>query len=285
MRTKNSIMNSIASLISSLFNAILGIISQALFLKILNVEFLGINGLFTNIIAMLSIAELGVGNAIIVNLYKPLHENNIEKIKSLMHFYRKAYNIIAIVIMLLGIMLIPFLKYFVGEVTVQINITIVYLLFLISTASSYLLTYKRSILYADQKNYIIKIIEIIYLFVYNIAQIVVLYLTKNYYLYLVTRIICQVIENICISITANKKYKYLKDKNYKKLDKKTEKNIFGKVKALSIHKIASFIVNGTDNLIISSFLGIVPVGLYSNYYKIIINVKRVFTQIISSSSA
>ena len=285
MRTKNSIMNSIASLISSLFNAILGIISQALFLKILNVEFLGINGLFTNIIAMLSIAELGVGNAIIVNLYKPLHENNIEKIKSLMHFYRKAYNIIAIVIMLLGIMLIPFLKYFVGEVTVQINITIVYLLFLISTASSYLLTYKRSILYADQKNYIIKIIEIIYLFVYNIAQIVVLYLTKNYYLYLVTRIICQVIENICISITANKKYKYLKDKNYKKLDKKTEKNIFGKVKALSIHKIASFIVNGTDDLIISSFLGIVPVGLYSNYYKIIINVKRVFTQIISSSSA
>lgn len=285
MRTKSSIKNTITALMVSICSAILGIISQALFLKILNVEYLGINGLFTNVIAMLNIAELGIGNAIIVNLYKPIYENNIEKIKSLMFFYKKAYNIVALIILIVGLLLVPFLSYIVGEVTVDINLTIIYLLFLFSTVSSYLLIYKRSILIAYQQNYILNIIEIFYLIIYNFLQIVILYLTKNYYLYLSIKIICQLLENIIVSIYANKKYKYLEDKNYQKLDKKTEKNIFNKIKALFFHKIALFIIKGTDNILISTFLGITTVGLYSNYNTIINSTNNLFSRMISSTLA
>lgn len=285
MRTKNSINNTITALIASFCSAFLGIISQALFLRILNIEYLGVNGLFNNVLSMLSIAELGIGSAITVNLYKPLYENNKEKIKSLMHFYKKAYNIIAIFILTVGLLLIPFLGKIVGEVSIDINLTVVYLLFLFGTVSSYLLNYKRSILYANQKNYILNISQIFYLTIYNILQIIILYITKNYYLYLSIKIICQLLENLAISIYVNIKYKYLKEKEYKKLSTQDQKNIFTKVKALFIHKIADFFINGTDNIIISTFLNVATVGLYSNYYTIINSVNHLFSKIIYSTSA
>lgn len=285
MRTSNSIKNTITALLVSFCSAFLGIISQSLFLKILNIEYLGINGLFSNIITMLGIAELGIGNAIIVNLYKPVYEQNIEKIKALMRFYKRAYNIVALIVLAIGLSLTPFLKYIVGDVSININLTAIYLLFVFSTVSSYLLIYKRTILIAHQKNYILNVIEIFYLIIYNILQIIILYITENYYLYLAIKIICQLIENIIVSIYANRKYKYLKEKECNKLDKQTEKNIFTKMKSLFFHKIATFIVKGTDNIIISTFLGVSTVGLYSNYHTIINSVSSLFSRMMTSTTA
>ena len=199
-----------------------------------------------------------------------------------MNFYKKAYHIIALVVFIIGISIIPFLSYFIGETIVDININLVYLLFIIDIVCSYLLTYKRSLLYADQKNYIINIIHMIYLVTLNISQLLLLYITKNYYLYLGIKIILRIIENVVITIIVNKKYSYLKEKNIKKLDKKIEKDIFQKVKALFFHKIGSFIVLGTDNLIISRYLGIITVGLYSNYYMIINALNTLFSQALTA---
>lgn len=285
MRTANSIKNTILTLIASFVDILMGWISLTLFIKFLDVEYLGINGLFSNILSMLSLTELGIGTAIIVKLYKPLHDNDIEKIKSLMHFYKKAYNLISLTMLVIGLLVIPFLKYIIKEVTVPVNLTIVYILHLLSTICSYLVAYKRSIIYAEQKDYILKSISICYYLSVNITQIIILYLTKNYYLYLIIKIICQLIQNIAISLIANHRYPYLKDKNYQKLDKKSEKDIFSKVRALSIHKVSKFIVSGTDNIIISSFLGLTTVGLYSNYNMIINNVNNIFYKIIESVSA
>lgn len=282
MRTKSSLKNTLASILSNLVTILIGFISQAIFIKILGTEYLGINGLFNNIISMLGIVELGIGSAIIYNLYKPIEKKEIETIKSLMSFYKKSYNIIAIIVLLLGICLIPFLGFFIEEVTVNINIQLVYLLFIIDIVCSYLLSYKRSILYADQKNYIINIVHMLYLIILNSLQLVILYITKNYYLYLIIKIIMRILENIVISIIANKKYFYLKDKNITKLDSKIEKDIFKKVKALFFHKIGAFIILGTDNIIISKFLGLATVGLYSNYYMIINSVQTLFNQAITA---
>ena len=185
MRTENSIKNSISSIVLNIISMLIGFIAQALFIRILGAEFLGLNGLFSNILTMLSIFELGIGNAIIFNLYKPIANNNIEEIKSLMNFYKKAYRIIALIIGCLGLSLLPFLTYIVGKTTVEINLQYIYILFLISTDSSYLMVYKRNLLYANQKNYIINYIHIIYLIILNISQIVILMLTKNYYIYLI----------------------------------------------------------------------------------------------------
>ena len=254
MRTKNSIKNTIVSFSSNLLTIAIGLMAQAIFIKILGSEYLGINGLFSNIISMLGIVELGVGSAIIYHLYKPIAEEDIKKVKALMNFYKKCYTIIALIILTIGLMITPYLNLFIEEVTIDINISLVYILFIIEIVCSYLLSYKRSIINANQKNYLVNFIHIGYLVILNILEIIILVLTKNY-------------------------YPYLKNNN-EKLDENTKKDIFQKVKALFFHKVGGFIVLGTDNIIISKFIGIIEVGLYSNYYMIIDAVEKLFGQVI-----
>ena len=285
MRTKNSIKNSLTSTISSFTSMLIGFIAQAIFIRLLGAEYLGLNGLFTNIFTILGIFELGIGNAIVYNLYKPIAENQKEEIKSLMKFYRKAYNIIALFIFISGLLLLPFLENIVGKVTVDINIYIIYFMFLINTVSSYLMTYKRNIIYANQQSYIINIIHIGYLIIMNTIQLMILYITKNYYLYLGIKIICQILENILITIYASRLYSYLNEKDIMPLNPKIEKDIFNKVKALFFHKVATVIINGTDNIIISKYLSIIVVGMYSNYSMLITAVNSLFIQIIASVTA
>ena len=285
MRSQNSIKNTVVSILMSIITILIGLVTQKIFIKILGTEYLGINGLFTNILSMLAIAELGIGSAIIYSLYKPIAQNDKEKIKSLIGFYKKSYRIIALIVAIIGICVVPFLEKIVGQTDIQESITFLYLLFLFDTVVSYLLTYKRSILYASQKTYIINIVHILYLVLMNILQIVILVLTKNYIAYLVIKIIFRIIENVVITIIANKMYPYIKGKNVKEIDKQTKKSIILKVKGLIFHKIGSFVVLGSDNIIISTFLGVATVGLYSNYNTILQAVNNLFSQVFSSITA
>lgn len=284
-RVNNSLKNSAFSLLGNIVSYIIAFVAQALFIKILGTEYLGLNGLFTNLLSMLSIFELGIGNAIVFNLYKPIAKNNVKKINSLMKFYKKTYNIIAVVIFIVGILLLPFLKYIISTNINGINIYFVYILFLVSTVSSYVMTYKRNLIIANQKNYIINIIHMGYLAILNLSQLLIIYFTKNYYAYLVAKICCQALENIVINIKASNDYEYLDVKSANQLDIKTEKDIFSRVKALFFHKIGGIIVNGTDNIIISMFLGLTQVGLYTNYYTITAALTSLFGQIVSSATA
>lgn len=283
-RTKKSFKNMVASVTANIVAIAIGFFARSAFIKILGNEYNGLNGLFTNIISLLSIVELGIGNAIIYNLYKPIAENDQKTIKTLMRFYKKSYHIIGIIVGFLGIGIIPFLSMITGTVTVKINITIVYLLFLSDTIFSYFLSYKRSILYANQENYYISVTDIFYQITMNFLQISILYLTKNFYIYLIIKIIMRIVENIVITYIANSKYPYLKEKNIEKLDKNIEKDIFKKIKALFFHQIGGFIINGTDNIIISKFFGLIVVGLYSNYYLIINSVQTIAKQIIQATT-
>lgn len=282
MRTKKSIKNAFFALFSNLLIIVLGVISQAFFLKTLGSEYLGLNSLFTNIISMLCIAELGIGNAIVFYLYKPLHENNIRLINSLMNFYKNAYRVVALIIFIIGILFLPFLHLFIGNSNLDINIYLVFLLFLLDACVSYLLCYKRSILYADQKNFIINIVHLMCVLLMNIIQIVILVLYKNFIVYLLIKIFFRFLENLLISYYVNKNYSYLLNNNFEKLDVKILDDIKKKVKALFVHQIGAFCVNGTDNLIISKFLGLTCVGLYSNYYLIINSISNLFSQTFSA---
>ncbi len=283
MRKNNAFKNMISALIVHFLSMGLGFISQAIFVRTLGTEYLGINGLFNNIFSMLSVVELGIGSAIIYNLYKPVAKNDNEQIKSLMQFYKKCYRAIAIIIFLLSILLIPFLTVIVGKTTISNKtIIIIYLLFMIDIVCSYLLTYKRSILYANQKNYIIDIVHIFYLFFLNSIQILILLNSKNYLFYLSFKILMRLLENLILTFIANKKYPYLMDKQIYKIEKSLVNNIIKKVKGLFIHKIGVFLVAGTDNLIISTFLGVNYVGLYSNYFMIINSLNTLIGQIFAS---
>lgn len=286
-RKKSSFKNMITAVSSNVLTIIVGLVAQAVFIKILGSEYLGLNGLFSNVISMLGIVELGMGSAIIYNMYKPIAEEDHEKIKSLMQFYKKSYRIITLIISIIGIMIIPFIKYIVDieSITVDINVYLVYILFLLETICSYILSYKRSMLYADQKEYITNIIHIGYTILVNTMQLTFLYFTNDYYLYLIIKVMMRLVENIVISSYVNRRYSYLLDNNVTKLDSKTEKDIFQKIRALFFHKIGTFIVSGTDNIIISKYLGLVTVGLYSNYYMIINAVQTVINHIIQATRA
>ena len=285
MRSKNSIKNVIMAFIMNIVTILVGFISQKIFINILGTEYLGFNGLFTNVISMLGIVELGLGSAIIYNLYKPIAENNKEQVKSLMSFYKISYRLIAFIITIIGLLLIPLLPFIIGETSIKENINLIYTLFLLDIVASYLLTYKRSILYANEKTYIVNIVHIGYLIVLNVVQILILYTTRNYILYLIVKIIFRILENIVLTIIANRKYEYIKEKNAKKLDNNIKKDIFTKVKGLIYHKIGGFVVLGTDNIIISKFLGVATVGLYSNYNLIIQALSNLFAQAFSSITA
>ncbi|WP_091169436.1 lipopolysaccharide biosynthesis protein [Paenibacillus sp. 1_12] len=274
MRIKNSIINVSAGLGSQLIITLLSFISRTVFINSLGVEFLGINGLFSNILGMLALAEAGIGSSIIYALYKPVAENNIEKINALMRLYRNAYRIIALIVFILGVSLLPFLKYIVGDTTIE-NVNLIYCIFLLSTVSSYFYSYKVSLLNVNQKNYIATGIYSLSSIISTCIKIAIIYYTKDYVLYLIIDIALTLTTSIILSIIVDRIYPYLKNKVIIKLDIETKTGIIKNMKAMVLHQIGGYAVFGTDNIIISSFISVVAVGLYSNYY-MLINICRTF---------
>ena len=281
-RTRNSFINMLASAMANIVSVLLGIIARRYFVLILGDEMQGLNGLYTNVISMLSVVELGMGSAIIYNLYKPIEQDDKETIRSLMAFYRKGYHIIGLVVAAIGLRIIPILPFFIKEVTVDINTTIIYLFFLADAVFSYFLSYKRSIFYAKQENYIVQIIHIVCMTVMKIVQTVILYITRNYYIYLAVMVMLRVVENVIITYQVSHKYPDLSDRGAKPVSEEIKQDIFLKIRGLFFHQIGAFVVNGTDNLVITKFLGLVMAGLYSNYALIIEAIRSLSKQIIEA---
>ncbi len=286
-RTENSIRNSIVAIVSSVFVMVLGFVIQTVFVKTLGEEYLGINGLFANIVSMLAIVELGIGPAIVSNLYKPLAEGNTQQIKTLLRYYRNCYHLIGLLVFGIGLLVMPFLPFLVNTELTFPNfggISFLFFLFVVDAALSYFYSYKRSIIQADQKNWIINLAHLICYTLMVGFQIGILLLTKNYVLFLVIRIFFRVLENVILSLIVDKQYPYLKGPA-DKIQPADKQDIFTKIKGLIYHKIGGYIVLGTDNIIISVFLGVGLVGLYSNYYLVINSLYLVYCQIFSSVTA
>ena len=277
-RTENAIRNVKTGFIVQLINKIMAFVVRTIFIKYLNTEYLGVNGLFTNVLTILSFAELGIGTAIIFSMYKPVAENDKEKIKTLMSLYKKTYNIIGCVVFILGLLVIPFMPLIVKDVpNINESITFIYLLFLINTSSSYFFTYKKSIIIAHQQQSVINNIDSIFYLIKSFVEIVFLILTRNFIIYLLIQIGGTILENFYLSHVSNKMYPYLKEKNIKKLNKTESKKIFNNVKSLIIYKFGGVILNGTDNILISSLINVATVGIVSNYTLIINSVRSILT--------
>ena len=278
-RTKNSIKNVTASTTSKIIYIILNFICRTIFIKILGNEYVGLNGLFTNVLGVFSLVDLGIGSAIVFRLYKPIAKEDNEKVKKLILFYKQVYIIIGTIIGFIGITLIPFLGIIVGSNNISEDITIIYLLFLVKTVIVYFLYYKKELIIANQKEYIVSIVELIICIIQNILEIIFLVVTHNYIAYLIIQICTTILERVIISIIANKLYPYLKEKNKNVLSKKEKKEIFSDVKAFIFYRTGYILYDSTDNIIISSFTGINQVGLLSNYMMII----RAIVLLVSSA--
>lgn len=265
-RLSNTIRNTSYGLVAQIITILINFLNRTIFIHFLGVEYLGLSGLFSNILSMLSLSELGLGVAITYSLYKPLAEDDRKKTKALMHFYCKAYRIIGFTILFLGLLLVPFLNVLIKDPSNIPHFTLIYLLFLMNTVVSYFFTYKRSLLTADQKEYLNTKNRTIFHIIQSILYFLVLVLFKNYIIYLLVTIVCTVASNIAISVQCNKTYPFLK-KNTETLSSAETKTLMKYVFAQMSHKVGGVVVSGTDNLLTTSLVsgGLSLVGLYSNY--------------------
>lgn len=284
MRTKKSIINTIVSLGSQIIIILLGFISRRVLIYSVGVQYLGINGLMTNILTIFSLAESGIGLAIGYSLYKPLAENDIEKIKSLMYFYKRTYQFLAILTASIGVLFYPFLPIFLKGNTAP-DASLIYLLFLLSSVVSYLWSYKITLNSSDQNRYLYTIANTLTQIFVLIIKVFILYYTENYILYLSVEIGSTIIKNIIFSLVLDKRYPYLKEKDVKKLDDVTKKELFINIKSLFYSKFGLILSQCSDNLVISSMVSISSVGLYSNYTTLITSVSGFVTTFSTSITA
>lgn len=286
MRSLNVAKNSTVGLIGQILGIALSFVSRTIFIRVLGLEYLGVNGLFYNILVLLSFAELGIGNAIIYSMYKPLATSDREKIKSLMTLYAKAYKIIGAFVLIAGFLVIPFMKFIINEEPqIKENIIIVYSLILLNTSISYFFVYKKSIIIADQKNYVVLFYKQLFKMGQTIVQIFILLVTREYLLFLIIQIAATLLENLYMSRKADRMYPYLNECKVERLDNYEQKKIFSNVKAMFMYQIGHVVLSGTDNIIISAFIGIVAVGLNSNYFLIISAVSSILGQIMNGFTA
>lgn len=274
MRVKSSLLNIGAGLANQFIITILSFVSRTVFINTLGIEYLGINGLFTNILAMLTLAEAGLGASIMYSLYKPLAEGDHYRVNVLMKFYKNAYLVIASIILFLGLAIMPFLEMFIKETKVG-NIHLIYLIFLLNTVVPYLYVHKNSFLNVSQKGYIVTGVYSVSSIFSVCLKIAILHYSQNYILYLIIDSIITISNSVLLAVIVNKMYPFLKDKVKGKLDSTSRKEITKNVKAIILQNMGNYFVFGTDNIIISSFVSVAAVGIYSNY-SMLIEICRTF---------
>lgn len=284
-RTQASLKNLITAFIGQAAGILISFIARRAFLICLDEQYLGISGLFSNILTVLSLAELGVGSAMTFALYKPLAENDIPLIKSLMGFYKRAYNAIGTAVLLLAVLFVPIYPWFMDEVPDIPHLTAIYLLYAANTGVSYFFTYKRTLIICDQKRYVATVYRYSFYLALNIAQIAVLYATRNYLLFTAVQLLFTALENIAVSCAADRMYPYLKEKDISPLPEELFCDIKKNIKAMLMHKIGGIVVLSTDNILISKLVGIASTGIYSNYYLIINALEKIIGQVFTSMSA
>ncbi len=281
------VKNVAAQMVAAFIQTALGFVVRKLFVVYLTTELLGLNGLMQSIIGMLSIAELGVGEAINYSLYKPLADGDKEQVNAIMKLYKKLYVIIAAVIVVLGVAFLPFLGFFIDDGTTQpmSYIYMIYGLFLLDTFLSYCLAYSRNIITADQKDYIVTNADTISQIVVTVLQMIILIITRNYILYLVIKTVVTFSRNAILHLISQKMHPYTKEKQTVKLSADYIKQLKGNIKALFVTRISYFIVSGTDNMLLSSFVSLTSVAIYNNYITILNLLNRTFNTIFDKAKA
>lgn len=280
-RFANSARNMAFSLVAQVLTIVLNIIGRRVFVEVLDSEYLGISAAFTSVLSVLALAEMGVGSAIVYSLYKPIAEENYEKIKSLMRLYRQVYCGVGTLILVGGAALTPYLHLFVDEMPDIPGIRVIYLMLVAQSGITYFFSYKTSFLNAVQQSYIVKKFNMGAAVIQVILQIASLLWLGNYYLYLSISIICPFVKNVLATRYIDRMYPFLKEKA-QKLPKEDVGIIKKNVLALLLYKISNTIAVTIDTILISRLLGVVEVAVYSNYHLIVSYSDMLFIQVLGT---
>lgn len=282
-RVSNSVKNIFAAWGGQAVYALATFIVRAVFVRFLSQEYVGLESLFTSLLTILTLADLGVGSAIVFALYEPLAKHDTELVKSLMRLFKRAYITIGLVIIGIGALIAPYVRVFVGADAPDIpNLEIYFFCFVVNTGVSYFFSYKGSLINADQKSYVVYLIQYSIMTVMCVGQIIVLVLTRDYLLYLFCMIASTVVQNVGIARMADKMYPYIREKDVKPLEKGLLTSIWKNVAGLMMHKVAGIASTPVNNLIITSFVGLSATSILGNYLLIEQALDRVLTKVFDS---
>lgn len=280
-RTKAKI-NIILSIFFKILLLMIGIIVRRFLVNHLGTEITGLYSLFISILGFLSVAELGVGSAIVFSMYKPIIDEDFDKVSGLYHLYRKIYKYIYWIIITIGILITPFIPLLTKDTTItNSSIYITYLLFLISTAMTYLYAYKSSYINANMDNYVTNSIRSIFQITEYILQIIFIIVTRSFFVFLIILFMSNLMQWITTNLVFKRKYAFkLNDTTF--LPEEIIKEVKKKTKAMFSHKIGGLLVNSIESVIISTFIGLSVLGVYSNYVLITTSIIGILSLFFSS---
>lgn len=287
-RAQNVLHNLMSSAVSKALVLFLSFIARSVFIRYLSEVYLGVNGLYSNVLNMLSLAELGFGTAMVFSMYRPLAEHDDRKLAALLRVYRRAYTVIGCVVFAIGLSLVPVLHLLIklpadmqlGDLTLSLGgrqltvsyVNFYYLLFLLNSAVSYWFWgYRRSVFVADQKEHICTNIRSILSILRALLQIAALAVIGRrdpaaaFTAYLLLQLAATVAENIWVALRARKYYPCLHEADVPPLEKAEVRRLARDVGSTAVSRISHVALNSTDNIIISTMLGTVCVGQLSNY--------------------
>ena len=283
-RSENTARNIGVGAVRQVVTLLLAFAVRTVFVRRLGADYTGVNGLYSNILAMLSLAELGVGNVLVYSLYAPLHRGDAGEIQHLLGYYRRIYRLIALAVALLGAAVIPFLPLIISSELPMAQLIVYYVLYLANSVASYLVIYKTTLIQADQKAYLQNMVSAAALVLQYAAQIACLLIWGSYLGYLLIQIACTLLQNAVLSHLADKMYPFLRKKQKcAPMHRKQELN--DNIRSMFLYKLATILINNTDNILISVMLGTVFVGYYSNYASLTTYVTTFVSIVITGISA
>ena len=284
-RTTNTVRNTISGVFNKIVSILMPFLTRTVIIYVLGMEYAGLNGLFSSILQVLNLAELGISTAVVWGMYKPMATQDTDLLCALLKYIRRLYYIIGGIIAVVGIALIPFLPYLIsGDVPSDLNITVMYGIYLLYTVIGYFFySYKSTLLNAGQNVGIISNINSGIISLQSVAQILVVVIFKSYYGYLILMPIFTLINNVWISYAVKKLYPDITCRN--ELSVETKKDISAHIKGLFVTRICNTTRNALDSIFISAFLGLTTVAIYGNYYYIMYAVTGVLNAITTAMTA
>lgn len=260
--------NTIFSFGSKIVTIVLGFVTRKLFIMFLTEELMGLNALFADLLGLLNLADMGLGIAVQFNLYKPLADKDEEKLGRILNAAKRIYNIIGVGMILAGIVLSFFIQYLINDNPYSLGfLRVVFIINVISSASSYFFVHKRLFMHASEDIHVTNVVDIVMNILSSILKLVAIVVFKNYYMYIFINVLQSFVSNFMIGYYCDKKYPYLK--KVKGYSKEEMGSLLSNIKELVPNKISSFVYSNTDNTIISAFIGLASVTLFTNYTSIV----------------
>ena len=279
---KNARRNAVAALFNKFLGLLFPFLNRTLFLWLMGAEYLGLNGLFTSVLGVLSLADLGFGTAVVCAMYKPVADDNRELVCAYLRFYRTVYRCVGIVIFAIGLCLLPFLRGIVhGDLPPGIDLHILYLIHLTNTAVGYFLfAYRGSVLNAYHRGDVVTNIHSITTMAQYVTVFAILFATRNYYHYVIATVFFTVVNNLLLCRESRRLFPKIEPRG--ELPPELRRQVISQVKFIFMHKIGGVIADQSDNIIVSAFLGLVAVAAYGNYWYVCMAVTGLVWSLYSS---